>query len=1107
MVALIKKSFTMFMVMMLVGTMIPPHQTSAATLIKTETNPNVVTGTTDQPNQDVTIVANEKIVRTKSDASKNYTYTFDKALVGQIAVYQRDAYGFDQLIDVTERKQPEAPATPVKPQDATYIGMINDEFVFFTHPNHTIHATYEGRVRDAIGELRIPKNKAETVSVYVSSPEKASTPIKTYSATAAATDIIQLDAPPHEMLRVSGKTLPYVSVNMKVGHEVKTGQADATGQFDFPFTGWEPRAYQNQTYTVQAAHLNQTTEGVQAFTMPAFVATMEKPLLVIEESLTQFRGVTLPGSVISLDGETCTISDEVGYFGCYYPQNDQSKRTFTIQQENATIFTKEVTVKRDVRTIKFETKMFDLDDAQLIGKATPNQTFIVTYEDRRAGYRQIRFRANSDTNGDIVFPLPKLYGVNFTVSYLDEYDYRNPLWEVRAEDNRLAPTPILKMQSDRVAISVPSFYYPNQSLTFEAKIEKADGRSLLEKADLNNPFIPLEVNDTFMIRTVLQDGRVSDWVEGKFDAIQKPLIPDLTNDTTLLKGTTEPNASLKFTSGVVREVKADAQGKFEFAVDLKKVNAFNVLVSASGKADQTFKYEVKDTVRPTLRVYEVLSDLGKQMDVEASESVNDFTIAYYKGTTLLREGIVKPIRSFPEHSSGFTTFAQLPVSNLKPDGVTHLIVKAKDRSGNWSEGNKVTVKDITRPKLTQQKYVLPGEHVIYGKTEPGAKVTFTYRSDKEKTVTVSKTGDFVIKTTDPIYSFKDGKHYSQVKITSMDAAGNRSYAYVSPVGEKIQDIRLDGGQKIWFYSPLDHMIQSQYEFTVNGKTVKQDQMGSVITWPNDITLPAKVTVKLINPDKTVKYDVTKTITKPYIGKNVSNVKFQQGLRAVTGVGEAHATLEVWSGSARIGRTSIDGTGKFNFNLIRAYKEGESLKFVTIHKLGKPSSLTIQAKDNTAPTKPTVNEISAVTTKITGKAEKGATVLITYNGHTYSTKANNSGVYAYAIKKWVPGKSVTIRAKDAAGNASSAAVQTIKHVFKQFSVNTLRSSHIYVTGKGHPGATVQVYNGASKVGKAVKVDAKGNFKAYVNKQRQGNMLTVEMTRSGYATKRINTAVQR
>ncbi len=63
----------------------------------------------------------------------------------------------------------------------------------------------------------------------------------------------------------------------------------------------------------------------------------------------------------------------------------------------------------------------------------------------------------------------------------------------------------------------------------------------------------------------------------------------------------------------------------------------------------------------------------------------------------------------------------------------------------------------------------------------------------------------------------------------------------------------------------------------------------------------------------------------------------------------------------------------------------------------------------------------------------------------------------------------------------------------------------MTGKGHPGATVQVYGRDSKIGKAVKVDSKGNFKVYVNKQRQSSMLTVEMTRSSYMTKRINTIV--
>lgn len=1110
MFAFMKRSSTILILIMLVGTLLPTSLTSAATVTQTTADARVVEGTTDQPNQHVTIVAGEKLVKTTSNADKKYSYIFPHAPFGQIAVYQRDQFGFDQLIDVTTRPEPQMPSTPVAPQEVTFIGMMENEFVFVTHPEHTIHATYEGRAKEAVGVLRIPKNKAETVSVYVSSPEKASTPIQTFTAKAATPDVIQLDAPPHETLRVSGKTLPYVTVYVQVGHFVRTGQADASGKFDFPFTGWEQKAYEGQTYTVQTMHFAyKTEEGVQTFNMPAFQPSVEEPVLIIEESLTQLSGVTYPNADILLDGKRYTSSEASGYFGFNYPMTDQVERVITVQKDGQTIFTKPVKVKRNVATVTFEQTAFDLEDAQLIGKATPNQTFELSYWDRTMNYyssnHQIRLRATSDANGNIKFDLPKQYGLEYTVSYIDEDGYAVFKDRVSAEDNRLAPTPLLKLASDRVNIELPPFYYPNRSLGFEAKIEKADGRSVVEKADLNHPFIPLELNDTFMIRTVLEDGRVSEWVQGKFDAIQKPVIADLTNHTKVLKGVTESKATLHFTKGITKEVTADATGAFEFPVNLEKVSTFHVLVRVAGKADQSFTYVVKDTMRPTLRVYEILSDTATQLDVEANEEVTDFTVAYYKGTTLLREGIVKPIRSFPESHSGFTTFAQLPVSQLKTDGVTHLVVKVKDRAGNWSEGNKITVKDITRPKVTLQKYVLPGERLIYGKTEPGAKVTFTYRSDKEKTVTVSKTGDFVIKTTDPIYMYKDGKHYSQVKITSMDASGNRGYAYVAPVGEKIQDIRLDGSQKIWFYSPLDHMIQNQYEFTVNGKSFKQEQMGSVVTWPNDVSLPATVTVKLINPDKTVKYQVTKTITKAYVGKNVSNVKFQKGSRAVTGVGEAHATLEVWSGSAQIGRTSIDGTGKFNFNLIRAYNEGENLRFVTIHKLGKSSSLTVKAKDNTAPAKPTVNEISAVTTKITGKAEKGATVLITYNGRTYTTKANNSGVYAYAIKKWVPGKSVSIRAKDASGNVSSVAAQTIKYVFKQFSVNTLRTTHTYVTGKGHPGATVQVYNGASKVGKAVKVDTKGNFKAYVNKQRQSNMLTVEMTRSGYVTKRINVIV--
>lgn len=1107
MVALIKKSFTVFMVMMLVGTMIPKPLASAATLNQTINNVRVVEGTTDQPNQHVTIVANHQVVTTTSDATKKFTYTFDDVPVGQIAVYQRDQYGFDQLIDVTIRPEPKSPEMLVKPQDATFIGVIDNTFVFVTHPDHTIHATYEGRAKEGIGQLHIPKNKEETVSVYVSSPEKASTPIKSYEAAPANPDVMQLDETPHETLRVSGTALPYVTIFIRLGDLVRTGQADASGKFDFPFTGWEQRAYEKQTYTVEAMHFVNKAEGVvKEFTIPAFNPTDTQPVLIIEESLTQFSGVTYPNADILLDGERCETSKDNGSFYCEYELNEQVDRVLTIQKDGQILFTKPVKVKRNDATMKFEKVSFELEDAQLIGKATPNQTFNVWYWDRKnTSYDtyQIHIQAKSDAQGNIVFNLPKQYEVDYMVSYVDEEGLKTPKGVFRADDNRVPPTPVLKMESNQVAITIPPFHYPYQFLWFEAKIDKADGRSYTQKVFPNNPVLSLGVNDKFVIRTVLYDGRVSAWVTGTFDAIQKPLIFDLTNDTTLLKGTTEPNASLKFTNGVVKEVKADANGKFEFAVNLKKVNAFNVLVTVPGKTSQTFKYEVKDTVRPTLQIHEVLSEDAKEIMFDANEYVGNFEIAYYKNNSLVRKEKVKPIKSYMVHSSGFVRSGYFPVSGLKADGITHVIIYAEDLAGNPSGGNKIMVKDTTAPRVILQKHVLTEEHLIYGKTEPGSTVTFTYRSDKDKPVVVSSTGMFTIKTTDPVVSQK----YGQVKITATDKAGNKGYGYISPNGEKIQDIRLDGGQKAWFYMQNEYMNQNHYEFTINGKTQKYTQIGNVITWPNDITLPATVTVKLINPDKTVKYEMTKVITKPYVTKAVSNVKFQQGVRKITGNGDPYATLEVWSGTTRIGHSSMDGTGRFDFNLVRAYTEGEQLRFVMTPRIGQQVVTTIKAKDNTAPTAPSVNEITATSTHVSGKTEKGATVFISYNGKTYTTKATSTGSYAFKINKWLPGKVVSVHVKDAAGNQSPVKKETIKYVFKQFSVNTLRSSHIYVTGKGHPGATVQVYNGASKVGKAVKVDAKGNFKAYVNKQRQGNMLTVEMTRSGYATERINITVQR
>ncbi|MGL3600354.1 Ig-like domain-containing protein, partial [Veillonella sp. ZSJB6] len=47
-------------------------------------------------------------------------------------------------------------------------------------------------------------------------------------------------------------------------------------------------------------------------------------------------------------------------------------------------------------------------------------------------------------------------------------------------------------------------------------------------------------------------------------------------------------------------------------------------------------------------------------------------------------------------------------------------------------------------------------------------------------------------------------------------------------------------------------------------------------------------------------------------------------------------------------------------------------------------------DKVAPSKPTISTLTNKSTKVTGKAEKGSTVSITYNGRTHTTKASTAG---------------------------------------------------------------------------------------------------------------------
>ncbi|WP_160151231.1 Ig-like domain-containing protein [Exiguobacterium aurantiacum] len=205
--------------------------------------------------------------------------------------------------------------------------------------------------------------------------------------------------------------------------------------------------------------------------------------------------------------------------------------------------------------------------------------------------------------------------------------------------------------------------------------------------------------------------------------------------------------------------------------------------------------------------------------------------------------------------------------------------------------------------------------------------------------------------------------------------------------------------------------------------------------------------------------------------------------------EGTATL---NGKAFRTNTQVSASGTYALRVTDAAGNYSSISF-TIDKVG--------------PTKPTILTLTNKSTRVTGKTEAGATVLVTYDGRTYTTKASSTGVYAYNLKTTKPGATVSVRARDAAGNTSSLTSTKVLNTFSSFTINAVKSTQTVVTGKGNRNATVQAFVGTKAISKPVKVDAKGNYRLTIPKQKTGTVITVNMTQTGYEAMKKTSKVVR
>jgi len=244
----------------------------------------------------------------------------------------------------------------------------------------------------------------------------------------------------------------------------------------------------------------------------------------------------------------------------------------------------------------------------------------------------------------------------------------------------------------------------------------------------------------------------------------------------------------------------------------------------------------------------------------------------------------------------------------------------------------------------------------------------------------------------------------------------------------------------------------------------------------------------------VGHQVTKTITINKVAgpKKPSINAVSDASKTITGKAATGYTVTIMD-NKKLKLTATASGGKYSIKLPNKLKAGTVLYATTTDKkTGLVSGKTkITVKDKTAPSAPAVGAVSDKTQTVTGKTEAGAKVTIKAGKKTLgSATAKKNGSYSIKIKKQKAGTSLSITAKDKAGNTSKAKKFTVKDKTAPSapSVNKVTTNSTKVTGKAEAGAKVTVKAGKKTLGSAT-AKKNGSYSVKIKKQKADTSLSV------------------
>ncbi|MCG1144835.1 hypothetical protein K4P33_01790 [Staphylococcus epidermidis] len=203
---------------------------------------------------------------------------------------------------------------------------------------------------------------------------------------------------------------------------------------------------------------------------------------------------------------------------------------------------------------------------------------------------------------------------------------------------------------------------------------------------------------------------------------------------------------------------------------------------------------------------------------------------------------------------------------------------------------------------------------------------------------------------------------------------------------------------------------------------------------------------------------------------------------ITGTADAGNTVTITFPDGTTATGTADDQGNYTIDVPSNVdlNGGEEIQVKATDNRGRDSvTVTTTATDVTAPDAPVVNGVSSDDTQVTGQAEPGSTVTVTFpDGTTATGTTDDQGNYTIDIPSNVDlngGEELQVTATDKDGNTSepSSANVTDTTAPDAPTVNDVTSDATQVTGQAEPGSTVTVTfpDGTTATGTA---DDQGNY---------------------------------